>query len=186
MRYAQIRDMDISNGPGIGVSLFVQGCPLHCKGCHNPEQWNPDGGKPYTKETEDKILSLLDKPYITRLSILGGEPLSSHDKVWTIQKLVSRVPQDIEIWLYTGYTWSQLIDRTFGEAKTSAQRAEQSALHHVLYGVDYLVEGPFEIDKKDLTLAFRGSYNQKIRHKQKIDNLTFHLDVTKKFDAGEY
>lgn len=187
MRYASIEESECTNGKGWGVSLFVQGCPLHCKGCHNPEQWNPNGGMPYTKETEKQILELLDKPYITRLSILGGEPLSSFSKLQRIKDLIDKVPSDKEIWLYTGYTWSQLLDRVFQESTNSAvDRAEQHALHSILYGIDYIVEGPFEIDKKDLTLAFRGSYNQKIRHKKEMNDLILHVDESKKFDAGEY
>lgn len=75
MRYASIRKMDISNGDGIGVSLFVQGCPIHCKGCFQPETWDFNGGKEYTEKTESQIFKLLKPKYINRFSILGGEPL---------------------------------------------------------------------------------------------------------------
>lgn len=79
MRYAQIRSMDISNGEGVGVSLFVQGCPFYCKNCFNSETWDFNGGKEWTEETKNKFLELIDRPYIKRVSILGGEPLSEQN-----------------------------------------------------------------------------------------------------------
>ena len=79
MRYAQIRSMDISNGEGIGVSLFVQGCHFHCKNCFNSETWDFAGGKAWTDSTEEKFLQLINRPYIKRVSILGGEPLADEN-----------------------------------------------------------------------------------------------------------
>lgn len=79
MRYAQIRSMDISNGEGVGVSLFVQGCPFHCKNCFNSETWDFNGGKEWTEETKNKFMELIDRPYIKRISILGGEPLAEQN-----------------------------------------------------------------------------------------------------------
>lgn len=158
MRLAQIRSMDISNGLGVGVSLFTQGCLFHCKGCHNPEQWNLNGGQEYTKETEEKILQLLDRPYIKRLSILGGEPLLGKN-LNELDKLLQKVPKDKEVWLYTGYTLEELKNSnvaTVEELEAVFKRVE------ILRKVDYLVDGRFEEDKKDITLAFRGSSNQRI------------------------
>ena len=79
MRYAQIRSIDISNGEGVGVSLFVQGCNRHCFNCFNSETWNFDGGKEWTEETKNKFMELIDRPYIKRISILGGEPLAEQN-----------------------------------------------------------------------------------------------------------
>lgn len=79
MRYAQIRSMDISNGEGVGVSLFVQGCPFHCKNCFNSETWDFNGGKEWTEKTKNKFMELIDRPYIRRISILGGEPLAEQN-----------------------------------------------------------------------------------------------------------
>ena len=76
MRYASIRELDISNGEGVGVALFVQGCHFHCYNCFNPDTWDFNGGKEWTQDTEDKLIELANKPYIKRLSILGGEPLA--------------------------------------------------------------------------------------------------------------
>lgn len=79
MRYAQIRSMDISNGEGVGVSIFVQGCDRHCFNCFNSETWNFDGGKEWTEETKNIFMKLIDRPYIRRISILGGEPLAEQN-----------------------------------------------------------------------------------------------------------
>lgn len=79
MRYAQIRSMDISNGEGVGVSLFVQGCPFHCKNCFNSDTWDFNGGKEWTEEIKNKFMELIDRPYIRRISILGGEPLAEQN-----------------------------------------------------------------------------------------------------------
>ena len=177
MRLAQIRSMDISNGPGVGISIFTQGCDFHCKGCHNPEQWNLNGGQRYTPETQKKILSLLDKPYIKRLSILGGEPLLDRNRA-DLAGLVAAVPQDIDIWLYTGYELPDLIN--------TAHSADLLLLL-ILHRVNYIVDGRFIEDKKDITLAFRGSSNQKIWKRKGINPYSFDPafeDVTAEFDEN--
>ena len=177
MRLAQIRSMDISNGPGVGISIFTQGCDFHCKGCHNPEQWNLNGGQRYTPETQKKILSLLDKPYIKRLSILGGEPLLNRNRA-DLAGLVAAVPQDIDIWLYTGYELPDLIN---------AAHSADLLLLLILHRVNYIVDGRFIEDKKDITLAFRGSSNQKIWKRKGINPYSFDPafeDVTAEFDEN--
>lgn len=145
MRYAQIRSMDISNGKGIGVSLFVQGCHFHCKECFNPETWNFDGGKEWTEHTEKYFLALMDKPYIKRISILGGEPFAP-ENYKTVLELCSKIKQeypDKQIWVYTGYKYEDL------DFSLSTD-------------IDILVDGQFEINNKDLNLQFYGSSNQRI------------------------
>ena len=111
MRYSSIRKMDVSNGQGIGVSLFVQGCHFHCKGCFNPETWDFNGGKEWTKEIEDKFLSLANHEYIQRVSILGGEPLCD-ENIETVSALINKI-RDLfpnkKIWIYSGYTWENLV-----------------------------------------------------------------------------
>ena len=106
MRFAQIRKMDVSNGEGIGVSLFVQGCPIHCKGCFNPETWDFEGGKPLTSKVESELYQLMKPDYITRFSILGGEPLVEHN-LEQLNRILCTVKSnfpDIKIWIWTGYT----------------------------------------------------------------------------------
>ena len=110
MRYAQVRSMDISNGEGIGVSLFVQGCPFnpHCYNCFNPDTWDFNGGKEWTQDTEDKLIELASRPYIKRLSILGGEPLAD-ENLDGVLHLVNRFRLSFpnkSIWLYSGYELS--------------------------------------------------------------------------------
>lgn len=148
MRYNQIRRMDISNGPGIRVSLFTQGCAIHCDGCFNQESWPMDGGKPFTSETKEQLLTLCDRPQVVGLSILGGEPLLEqnievlHDLFVEFRR---RFPNKT-IWMWTGYQFEHL---------TPAQRA-------VVADVDVLVDGPWIQRLGDFKLKFRGSSNQRI------------------------
>ena len=114
MRYASVRDFDISNGEGIGVALFTQGCPFRCKNCFNPETHDFDSGKEYTVEVRDKIVSLTSKPYIRRFSILGGEPLDifNQECVCGLIESVRKEFLDKNIWLWTGYTYGVDIPET--------------------------------------------------------------------------
>lgn len=176
MRFAQIRKMDISNGKGIGVSLFTQGCPYHCAGCHNPSTWSKGDGEEYTQETEDKIVKLVQSPHVARLSILGGEPLIPQNvtQLLFLAKKVKDVRPDLKIWLWTGTTveaihdlkhyrrpMNEAIDPTFSAlgwddiSITSMSRLLE-------YYVDYLIDGRFTQEKKDLTLRWCGSSNQRV------------------------
>ena len=112
MRYASIRELDISNGEGIGVALFVQGCRFACKNCFNPDTWDFNGGKEWTQETEDKLIELASRPYIKRLSILGGEPLAD-ENLDGVLHLVDRFRLSFpnkSIWVYSGYRWSEIFN----------------------------------------------------------------------------
>ena len=103
MRYAQIRGMDISNGEGIGIALFVQGCHFHCEGCFQPETWSFNGGEKWTENVEQDFIQLANKPYITRISILGGEPLCD-ENVREVYQLIHKLKMTYpnkDIWLYT-------------------------------------------------------------------------------------
>lgn len=171
MRFAQIRKMDISNGEGIGVSLFTAYCPYHCNGCHNSSIWSPNSGEEYTKETETKILSLLDQPYVTRLSILGGEPLLPQN-VEQLYGLAyqARYTYNVKIWLWTGTTLESILflldnldnnpDKKF--ASLGWDEESKGYLRGLLRMTDYLVDGRFIQEQKDLTLQWRGSSNQRI------------------------
>ena len=158
MNFSQIRDMDISNGIGIGVSLFVQGCHFHCKNCFNSETWDFNGGKPWTSDIEQSLIELLDRPFIKRLSILGGEPLAD-ENVETTLNILKHIKQifgsEKKVWLYTGYTWEEITASNIDDSKKVARR-------EAMMCTDVLVDGRFEYDKLDLTLPFRGSYNQRI------------------------
>ena len=113
MNYSQIRKMDISNGEGVGVALFVQGCPIHCKGCFNESTWDFNGGNTFTTDTIDKIIDLCDKDYISRLSILGGEPFAENNlnagNVFCLVKAFrEKFGNSKKIWVYSGFTYEEL------------------------------------------------------------------------------
>lgn len=154
MNYAQIREMDISNGRGIGVSIFIQGCSFHCKGCFNPETWDFTGGKPFTNKELSFILNELNNSYISRFSILGGEPLDELN-ILDVAELIWEVHQEHpekEIWLWTGFEWEKLLQLY----------PNVPSLEFILHNVDYIITGPFIQEEKDLTLKWRGSRNQRI------------------------
>ena len=146
MNYAEIKKVDIANGPGVRVSLFVSGCRNHCKGCFNPETWDFDYGRPFTRATEDEIIEALRPSWIQGLSILGGEPTEEENAAVLIPflKRVRAALPDKDIWLYSGYTYEVLRDK------------------EILTLADVLVDGPFLLELKDAGLAFRGSRNQRL------------------------
>lgn len=167
MRYAQIRKMDISNGEGIGVSLFTQGCMFCCPGCHNSEIWNFDGGKEFTKEDEDLIINLLKPSYISRFSCLGGEPLIPQN-IHELNSLFSKIKQTYftkKIWVWTGYEFEDILAIAYGRKEDSHfswSESDKRALRNVLANIDVLVDGPFIQEQKDLTLKWKGSANQRV------------------------
>ena len=157
MRYAQIRNMDISNGENLGVSLFVQGCHFHCKNCFNPETWNFNGGKEWNEEVENRFFELIDRPYIKRISILGGEPLADenvHDIFELIVKLKISFPEK-NIWLYSGYQFEDIVNNP-------TKNTESTLREKVVKICDVLVDGRYVDELRDLTLKFRGSSNQRV------------------------
>lgn len=158
MNYADIKYPDVANGPGVRVSLFVSGCRRRCKGCFNPEAWDFEYGEKWSRKSEQKLLELLEKPQVAGLSILGGDPMESMNRstVAKICKHVRWIFRDTkDIWMWTGYSWE--------DVKNSS----------IMKYIDVLVDGPFEIDKKDLTLPYCGSRNQRV------------IDVQKSLASGE-
>lgn len=168
MRYAQIRSMDISNGEGVGVSLFVQGCPLHCKNCFNSDTWDFNGGKEWTEEIKDRFMKLIDRPYIKRVSFLGGECLAEQnlDEVLKLVKEIRISFPKKTIWLYTGFEWNSLMSKicqpTFPDEKFEHDRNIHMKRQKIISNVDVLVDGEYIDEQKDLTLKFRGSKNQHV------------------------
>ena len=150
MRYNKIRKMDISNGEGVRVSLFVQGCSFHCKNCFNQETWDFNGGKEFTTIEIQKIIELANKDYIAGLSVLGGEPLHNNnvDEVFHIVATFKEKFPNKDIWLWTGFKFEDAI--------------KDSKRKFILRNIDVLIDGQFEEDKKDLTLKWRGSSNQRV------------------------
>lgn len=156
MYYGTIKKTDCANGPGIRISLFVSGCRNHCKGCFQPETWDFCYGKPYTKETEEEILKELILPYYQGLTILGGEPFEEENQK-EVKNLILRVKSELpdkDIWVYTGYT--------FDKDLISEGRKHTVDTDEILNNIDVLVDGRFEESRKNLSLNFRGSENQRI------------------------
>lgn len=147
MRYNKIRKMDISNGPGVRVSIFTQGCAFHCPGCFNSETWDFNGGKEYNDEVIEHILDLCDKDYIEGLSILGGEPLHPNNILGTerlAKKFKERFPNK-NIWLWSGYLYEEYI-------------CKQNIINYL----DVIVDGQFDIKKSSPLLKYKGSANQRV------------------------
>lgn len=146
MRFAQIRKEDISNGPGIRVSLFVQGCNRHCDGCFNPETWDYDKGQIFNRRIQELFLDLGKEKKITGFSILGGEPLDQDERMLELIKKIKERYPDKTIWMWTGHTYEDLTDEQMEIVKL----------------IDVLVDGPFIISQKCPGKRFRGSMNQRI------------------------
>lgn len=171
IRYAQIRSLDLSNGEGVGVALFVQGCHFHCKNCFNPETWDFSGGKEWTEKTKDKFIELASKPYIKRISILGGEPLAE-ENIDNVLDLVNKIrlsfPQK-SIWLYTGYKWEHIFDPQWHyhphtQEKLSIGRWRRQ---QIVSRCDVLVDGRYIDSQRDIILKWCGSKNQHVIDIQK-------------------
>lgn len=171
MRYSQIRSMDISNGEGVGVSLFVQGCPFHCKNCFNSETWDFNGGEEWTEETRDKFMKLANRPYVKRVSLLGGEPLAGQnlEGILSLVEEIRNSFSDKTIWLYTGYDFD-LLKSKYNEYKYTpfAVNADEWLTRwEIISNVNVLVDGEYIDEQKDPTLKFKGSKNQRVIDVQK-------------------
>lgn len=156
MYYGNIKKIDIADGEGVRVSLFVSGCRNACPGCFNPETWNFKFGKEFTSETEDEIIQALKPEHIQGFSLLGGEPFEEENqKVLApfLEKLKTIYP-DKDIWCWTGY----ILDKDL----QNGQRKHTEYTDRMLKCIDVLVDGPFIQEKKNLMLEFRGSENQRI------------------------
>ena len=158
MKYSQIVDCDIANGEGVRVSLFVSGCRHQCKKCFNPEAWDFNFGRPFTKETEDIIIHMCKPKYIDGLTLLGGDPMEPENQevlLPFLQKFKSAYP-DKTIWLYTGCTIADNCQNIVGYGQVDG------ITDKILSLVDVVVDGEFKEELKDLNLKFRGSSNQRI------------------------
>ena len=157
MYYGLIKHLDIANGPGIRVSLFVSGCRNHCKGCFQPETWNFLYGKPYTKDSEEEIIKALSLHHIKGLTILGGEPFEPENQE-ALLPLIKRVRKELpdkDIWMFSGY-------RLDDEILKDGVHPHTDISNEIISNIDVLVDGRFIEEKKNLSLVFRGSENQRI------------------------
>lgn len=157
MNYSVIRPLDIANGPGVRVSLFVSGCRNRCPGCFNPETWNFNYGQEFTWETVHEIERLLNNPNIEGLSILGGDPFEPENRQW-VEALCAYIKTNCpgkSIWVWTGYLWEELCE------------------FPVMRYIDVLVDGPFKEALRDLRLPYCGSSNQRV------------IDIPESLEAGK-
>lgn len=167
MNYATIKPVDIANGPGVRVSLFVSGCTHHCKGCFNTQAWDFQYGDPFTEEVQKQIFSYLDHDYMEGITLLGGEPMEPENQEGLlpfVRELKRRFPEK-SIWCFTGYDFEK--DILGSMMKTSQTTRELVPLF------DVMVDGKFEEELRNLSLKFRGSENQRI------------LDVKKSLAEGK-
>ena len=164
MNYATIKNCDIANGPGVRVSLFVSGCTHRCKGCFNEVAWDFDYGEPFTQNTIDRIVEMLRPSYIRGLTLLGGEPFEpqNQEAVVTLLRQIKRELPEKSIWAFSGYLFDKYI-----------LSGRLGNTDEYLSYLDVLVDGPFVEAKKNLSLRFRGSENQRL------------IDVQASLTAGE-
>lgn len=150
MRYHNITFPDMNNGDGLRVVLWLSGCSHKCEGCHNPQTWNVNSGIPFDKEAEKELFDALDKPYISGLTLSGGDPLHENN-LQNVLNLVNKIrllSPEKTIWLYTGYTWEQCL--------------KHSTRKEILTKCDVLVDGEYMDSQRDITLKWRGSSNQRV------------------------
>ena len=159
-RIIDYKAFNFVDGEGVRNSLYVSGCMFHCKGCYNAATWSFKAGVPYTKELEEQIMRDLAQPYVQGLTLLGGEPLLNTGILIPLVKRIRKELPEKDIWSWTGYTWEELMLETPDKIE-------------LLHLVDILVDGRFDITKKNLMLQFRGSSNQRI------------IDVKKSLDQGK-
>lgn len=156
MNYATIKNLDIANGPGLRVSLFVSGCTHHCKGCFNPEAWDFNYGQPFTQETEEKIFHLLENSHIRGLSLLGGEPFEPANQAALLpflRRFKEKFPHK-DLWCYSGYN--------FEKDMLTGNLGPWEITQEMLSYIDILVDGEFVLELKNPNLRFRGSANQRV------------------------
>ena len=155
MNYATIKKNDIANGPGVRVSLFVSGCRHRCPGCFNREAWDFSYGAPFTADVENDIIAAAKPSYVTGLTLLGGEPFEPENQA-PLVSFVKRFREEMPgktVWCYTGFLFEDILVGKVGDPEVARE---------LLGLVDTLVDGRFVSDKKDLSLMFRGSSNQRI------------------------
>ena len=192
MRYASIRELDVSNGEGVGVALFVQGCRFACKNCFNTNTWDFNGGKEWTQEVKERFLELIDRPYIKRVSILGGEPLASENldgvldlvteinKRYNFQKVDSANPckmgvSEVEnpdkirlllpnksIWIYSGYTWNQVMNPIVTSDFNTKRDNIIRKRQEIVKQCTVMVDGRYIDSQRNPSKKWAGSDNQMV------------------------
>ena len=156
MNYGEIKNCDIANGIGIRISLFVSGCTNHCKNCFQPQTWDFNFGEPFTSDTEEKILKMLEPDYIDGLTVLGGEPMepSNQQALYPFLLKVKEKMPNKTIWIFSGFTLEEM--------REEGGYSNCDFTEKILGMIDVLVDGRFVEELKDITLRFRGSSNQRL------------------------
>lgn len=167
MKYAGIIKNDVAAAPGVCVSFFVQGCPLHCEGCHNPQTWDFNGGKEFTPDTLSEIYAALTANGVHRdFCVMGGEPFAQENQFLTylvVNSVKQKFP-NVKVWVWTGYKLEQLKSISVGPR-----------IKDTLELCEGIVEGPFILAERDITLPMRGSRNQRILYTKDLDLDTFEI-----------
>lgn len=169
MNYLGVIKDDVINGPGVRLTIFVSGCEHHCPGCHNSQSWDKDSGYYLNPSVINGITDyILSTPFCSGITISGGDPLATYNRESTfnlINSIKQKLPSDrhINFWLYTGYTYEELIDDI---------KLGDTILSFILTNIDVLVDGRFILEKRDISLKFRGSSNQRL------------IDINKTFDPN--
>lgn len=161
MNYEKIDKCSSSNGIGFRTVLWVHGCTIGCSRCHNPQLWDFNSGIPFTEDTMEELLSDLSKPYIAGLTLSGGHPLEPQNlpEVYKIIKRVKAEYPSKDIWLYTGYEWKQIMEK---DKFHEDHEINSPSPLDVVRLCDVLVDGNYQDDKRDISLAWRGSTNQRV------------------------
>lgn len=157
MNYHKIEKTSIANGIGIRVVLWVSGCSLHCKGCHNPETWSLNSGKLFDEEAKKELFEALDKPYIQGITLSGGHPLEN-ENLNEIYELIIEIKEKCphkDIWLYTGYHFEDIINSPLRDMRTTLRR-------RIVEMCDVVVDGKYVDELRNITLKWRGSENQRV------------------------
>ena len=169
MKYAQVVPFDVCNGKEVGTSLFVQGCSMHCFNCFNSSAWDFNGGKKWDEETKQRFFDIVSRPYIKRISFIGGEPLAKQNtsEVLSLIKTIRERHTNKKIWLYSGYTWEQIMRPVKFDDFNPERDTWLEQRKEIVRSCDILVDGRYIDELKDITLPFRGSSNQRIIDIQK-------------------
>lgn len=170
MYYGAIKKNDIANGAGVRVTLFVSGCTHHCDGCFQPETWNFTYGQLFTAETEKELLEAMKPEYVQGLTLLGGEPMEPENQrvlASFLHKVKAQYPEK-NIWCFSGYLYEELSGQSKGTGRARCEVTDE-----MLSMIDVLVDGEFELEKRNLMLKFRGSENQRL------------IDLNKTREQGE-
>ena len=165
MNYHKIEKTSVANGLGIRVVLWVSGCSLHCRGCHNPETWDLNSGRLFDEEAKRELFEALDKPYIQGITFSGGHPLepqNAEEILFLIKEIKENFPTK-DIWLYTGYTFEKICEQYCDQAiyNLYSNIAEPNIWSNIQY-VDVIVDGRYIEEQRDLTLKWCGSRNQRV------------------------